>query len=141
MVNGEIETTDANYKAIVDKIAENGLFYRDKTYNTSSKLINENNSKESHLKDKEILMKMYNRFNAENIHYNRTLEKNKLFKEDKDEKNRVFREKTIERFNEIEKSVVQSLLDYQTLFYKFENNSKKQQLDFENSELIFQINK
>jgi hypothetical protein len=141
MINGEIESTDANYKAIIEKISENGKFYRDKTYSTSSKLINENHSKESHLKDKEILMKLYNRFNSENVHFSRTLEKNKLFKEDKDEKNRVFREKTIERFNEIEKSVVQSLLDYQGLFHKYENNTKKQQLDHENAELIFHINR
>jgi hypothetical protein len=141
MINNEIETTDTNYKAICDKVNENGKFYKEKTYEISAKLINENHSKESHLKDKDTLGKLYNRFNAQNIHFNRTLEKNKLFKEDKDEKNRIFREKTIERFNEIEKSVVKSLLEYQNTFYKYENNTRKTQLDHENAELIFQINK
>jgi hypothetical protein len=141
MINQEIQLTDSNYKAIVDKINENSKFYREKSYATSARLINENHTKESHLKDKETLMKLYNRFTSENVHHSRTLEKNKLFKEDKDEKNRVFREKTIERFNEIEKSVVQSLLDYQGLFYKYENNSRKSQLDHDNAELIFQINR
>jgi hypothetical protein len=141
MISQEIESTDNNFKAINDKTIENTRFYKTKIYETSAKLINENHSKDSHLKDKELLTKQFNRFNSENVHYSRTLEKNKLFKEDKDEKNRVFREKTIERFNEIEKSVVSSLLDYQSLFYKYENNTRKTQLDHDNAELVFQINK
>jgi broad-specificity NMP kinase len=104
-------------------------------------LLNETNSKELHQTEKETFSKLLNRFNGENVHYNRTLEKNKLFKEDKDEKNRVVRSKTIENFNEVEKSVVKSILDYQGVFQKYESNTKKIVLDAENNQLIQNINK
>ncbi len=120
---------------------ENGKFYKEKFFEISAKLLNENNSKEVHQSDKDNLTKQLNRFNGENIHSNRTLEKNKLFKEDKEEKNKVVRNKTIENFNEIEKSVVRSLLEYQSVFQKYESYSKKIELDAENSQLILTINK
>jgi hypothetical protein len=122
-------------------LIENGKFYKEKFFEISAKLLNENNSKEVHQSDKDNLTKQLNRFNGENIHSNRTLEKNKLFKEDKEEKNKVVRNKTIENFNEIEKSVVRSLLEYQSVFQKYESYSKKIELDAENSQLILTINK
>jgi hypothetical protein len=140
-ITREVENSNYNYNDINEKLVENTKFYKEKLFEISAKLLNENNSKELHLVEKENMNKVLTRFSGENVHYNRTLEKNKLFKEDKDEKNKVVRNKTIENFNEVEKSVVRNVLDYQSVFQKYESYSKKIELDTENSQLIQNINK
>lgn len=137
----EIENTNKNYYEIMEKISQNTDFYTNKTGEINAKLINENNSKESLMKDKEILGKSVYRFTSENVHHNRTLEKNKLFKENKEEKNRILREKCSEKFSDIDKLVLRSLLEQEGIYRKLENNSKQKQIENENSTMIFSINK
>jgi hypothetical protein len=137
----EVDHINKNYYDFAEKYAHDSDFYSSKIFEINAKVINETNTKDSHLRDKDFYSKQMYKFNSENVHHNRTLEKNKLFKENKDEKNKIMKEKNIEKFNEIDKLTVRSLLEQEQIFRKFENNSKQKQIENENSTMIFQINK
>lgn len=125
----------------MEKIAHNNDFYSSKISELNANLINENNLKESHSKDKDILAKQQYKVNSENIHFTRTLEKNKLFKENKDDKNKALKDKSLEKFAEIDKLVIRSLLEEESINRKLQNNSKQKLIENENSQIIFTINK
>lgn len=60
---------------------------------------------------------------SNNAHIMRTIEKNSLFKEDKEEKNKIAKEKLIEKFKDIDKLVERNLLEEESIKRKFEKNS------------------
>ena len=107
----------------------------------TKKLANEIHTKASYLQNKEIITKQLNKLRSDNIHFKRNLEKNKLFKENYEEKLKSAQEKNEERFNEIDKKVLQLALDYDEALRKIENNSKQKQIENENNLLINNINK
>jgi hypothetical protein len=86
-------------------------------------------------------LKKYGSLKSDNVHFRRTAEKNKLFKENIEEKQRVMYEKNLEKFNDIDKKVVSSLLEKDVILRKIENNSKQKLIENENVQLINNINK
>jgi hypothetical protein len=140
-LQAQLEETNANYYDMMERINQNSDFYNKKIFELNSKLINEVNSKESHLKDKEILGKSLYKFSSENTHYTRTLEKNKLFQDNKDEKNKQLRERNLEKFEEVDKLVLRSILEQEMIERKLEQNQKGRTIETENSELIMTMNK
>jgi hypothetical protein len=140
-LSSQIDDTNKNYYDIIEKLSQNSEFYQNKIFDFNSKLINENNNKESQLKDKEIYSKMLYRFNSENVHHTRTIEKNKLFKENKEEKNKNTKDRNLEKFDEIDKLTVRSLLEKEQIERKLENNPKGKLIENENSILLMTINK
>lgn len=140
-LQNQLEETNKNYYNIIEKLSQNSDYFSNKVFEINSKLYNENNSKESHLKDKDLLNKSLYKYNSENVHHNRTLEKNKLFKDNLDEKNKNTRERNNEKFEEIDKLVVRSLLEKESIERKLENNSKGKQIENENAMMIMTINK
>lgn len=140
-LNLEIENTNKNYYDLSEKYMRTSDFFKEKIIELTEKVINENNSKELDLKEKDELAKMMYKLTSENLHYNRTIEKNKLFKENKEEKYKISKDKATEKLNEIDKLVVKTLIDQEILVEKFETNQKQKQIEQENSELIFHLNK
>ena len=135
-----IEETNTNYFDILEKTSQNADFYNKKIFELNAKLINELNSKDSHIKDKDINGKTLYKFNSENIHHTRTIEKNKMFKENKEEKNKIIKEKALEKFEEVDKMVVKSLLEQEQIQRKVDNQKGKL-IETENSMLIVTMNK
>jgi hypothetical protein len=135
-----IEQSNSNYFEILEKTSQNSDFYNKKIFEFNSKLINEQNTKESLLKDKEIIGKSLYKFNSENVHHLRTMEKDKLFKENNDEKNKLTSIKAQDKFQEVDKLVVKSLLEQEQITRKFEHQRGKW-LENENQMLIVTINK
>lgn len=135
-----IEQSNTNYFDILEKTSQNSDYYNKKIFELNSKLINEQNTKESLLKDKEIIGKSLYKFNSENVHHQRTIEKNKLFKENNDEKNKIASTKAQDKFQEVDKLVVKSLLEQEQINRKLENQRGKW-LENENQMLIVTINK
>jgi hypothetical protein len=140
-ITGEIDSSNKNYYGLAEKFSQDSDYYSNRIFELNSKLINENHTKESLLKDKDILGKQLYKFNSENVHFQRTLEKNKLFKENIEEKNLKTKEKHVEKFNEVDKQVTRSLLEYESLERKLSTNSKQQQIENENTELIYTLNR
>lgn len=140
-LNQEIENTNKNYYDLSEKHSRTSDFFKEKIIELTEKVINENNSKEMDLKEKDELGKIMYKLTSENLHYNRTIEKNKLFKENKEEKYKISKDKATEKLNEIDKLVVKTLIEQEILMEKFETNQKQKQIEQENSELIFHLNK
>lgn len=140
-IQNQIEDTNKNYFGFLEKISNDRDFYQTKIFDLNTKLINENNSKESLTKRKEIIGKSLYKFNSENIHRQRTIEKKKLFKESLEEKNLNTKQKNLEKLNETEKLLERSLIDKVSIEIKLENNSKIKQIENENNFLILEINK
>ncbi len=88
-----------------------------------------------------IFGKEQHQFSAKNIHFKRTIEKEKLFKENKDEKKKKEHEKNLDKFNDVDKLVARSLLEEEEIRRKIEGNQKLKILENENTQLLFQINK
>ena len=137
----EIENTNKNYYDLSEKHLRTKDFFKEKIIELTEKVINENNTKDFDLKEKDELSKKMYKLTSENLHYNRTIEKNKLFKENKEEKYKITKDKVIDKFNEIDKLVVKTLIEKESLMEKFETNQKQKQIEQENSELIFHLNK
>lgn len=140
-LQAQLEETNANYYDMLERTNQNSDFYNKKIFELNSKLINEINSKESHLRDKEIISKSLYKFTSENTHFTRTLEKNKLFQDNKEEKNKSLKERNLEKFEEVDKLVLRSLLEQEMLERKLEQNQKGRTIETENSELIMTMNK
>lgn len=140
-LNHEIDNTNKNYYDLSEKYLRTSDFFKEKIIELTEKVINENNTKEVDLKEKDELAKTMYKLTSENLHYNRTIEKNKLFKENKEEKYKLSKDKATEKLNEIDKLVVKTLIVQEILVEKFENNEKQKHVEQENSELIFQLNK
>ena len=81
------------------------------------------------------------RFTSSNTHHNRTIEKNKLFKENIQEKNKIVKDKASEKLNNIDKLVVKSLIEYEICNEKYETQEQLKFVEQENSEMIFSLNK
>lgn len=141
LLSSEIEQTNKNYFDLNDKYSKTSDFFREKIMELREKIINEDNTKEFDLKEQEIFDKDLYRFSSSNTHHNRTIEKNKLFKENIEEKNKVVRDKAIEKLNNIDKLVVKSLIEYEVANEKFESNEQLKSVEQENSEIIFSLNK
>ncbi len=78
---------------------------------------------------------------SENLHFNRTIEKNKLFKENKEEKYKFAKDKAKDKLNEVDKLVVKTLIEKEILMEKFESNQQLKEIEKENAEMIFHLNK
>ena len=83
---------------------------------------------------------MYN-YNGRNIHFKRTIEKEKLFKENRDDKKKKIIEKNIEKFNAVDQLCARSLLEEEEIVRKIEGNQKLKVLQEAKTRMIFQINK
>jgi len=140
-LQNQIDEINNNYYDIIQKTSSNTDFYSNKIFDLNSRLTNENNTKNILLKEKEIRSKNLHKLNSDNVHYLRTLEKNKLFVENTEEKNNSIKEKNIQKFEDIDKLVVKSLLEYEALEKKMEKNSKGKFIENENTMMILTINK
>ena len=141
LVTQDIDQTNKNYYDLNDKLTKTSDFFRDKILELREKIINEDNTKEFDLKDQEELDKTIYRFTSSNTHHNRTIEKNKLFKENIQEKNKIVKDKASEKLNNIDKLVVKSLIEYEICNEKYETNEQLKFVEQENSEMIFSLNK
>ena len=74
--------------------------------------------------DRHYILKKFNSLKSDNVHYRRTAEKNKLFKENIEEKQRIMNEKNQEKFNDIDKKVLSGLLEKDTILRKLDNNTE-----------------
>lgn len=137
----QIDESNNNYYEFTDKHTQNSDYYSKHIFDLNCKLISEKNSKASHLQDKELMSKRLYKISSENVHHKRTLEKNKLFQESKEEKNRVAKEKAQEKFAEVDKLVLRSLLEKENIERKLQNNSEQKQVENKNAELLNVINK
>ena len=81
------------------------------------------------------------KFSSENVHFNRAIEKNNLFKEDIGEKNEKIKKHDEEKFQEIDRLTERSVLEYDALERKLMNNSRLKKLEDENMELLSKITK
>ena len=72
-LQSQIEDTNKNYYKFIEKFSNDSDYFQSKIFDLNSKLIHETNSKESLIKDKDILDKSLYKFNSENVHHNRTL--------------------------------------------------------------------
>ena len=140
-LQNQIEETNRNYYDMMEKTSQNSDYYNKKIFELNSRLLNELNSKDSHLKDKEALGKSLYKFSSDNMHYTRTLEKNKLFKENKEEKNKNLKDRNSEKFEEVDKLVLRSLLEQEMIERRMEQNQKGRTIENENSDLIMIMNK
>ena len=91
--------------------------------------------------DKNKLSKDLFKFTSENVHHNRTIEKNNLFKEDVDEKNEKIKKHNEEKFDEIDRLTERSVLELDALERKLMNNQRLKKLEDENMELLSKITK
>lgn len=80
-------------------------------------------------------------YSSQNIQFKRTIEKDKLFKENKEERKKKIVEKNLEKFNDIDNLVARSLLEEEEIIKKIEGNQKLKILENANTQMIFQINK
>ena len=91
--------------------------------------------------DKTKLGKDLFKFTSENVHHNRTIEKNNLFKENMDEKNEKTKTQNENKFAEVDKLTERSILEFDTFERKLMNNSRLKQIEDENMELLSRITK
>jgi len=140
-LNLEIDNTNKNYYEFLEKHGRTNDFFKEKIIELTEKVINENNTKELNLKEKDELAKIMYKLTSENLHFSRTIEKNKLFKDNKEEKYKISKDKVIEKLNGVDKLVVKTLIEQEILMEKFETNQKQKQIEQENSEMIFHLNK
>lgn len=105
------------------------------------KIINEKNLISLNLNEKEIISKYNFNINSQNSHIQRIIEKNNLFKEDKDKNKEIIEQKFIDKFNEIDKLVERNSNELSCLIRKFEIKSKAKIIEDENSQMIFELNK
>lgn len=137
----EIKACQKNYHDILDKTVGSNEYYTSKIFEMQQKLINERNLITINLKEKDQLNKKLAAINSSNAHIRRTIEKNTLFKEDKEEKNKIAKEKLVEKFREIDRKVEMALLEEDMIKRKFEKTSQSKILEEENTQMIFTINK
>jgi hypothetical protein len=137
----EIANLNNSYHNLMVKKQETEEAYESRINDLRQRLINEKNLIDFNSKQKDILGKDLFKINSANGHLNRTIEKNMLFKEDKEEKNTLEKQKLDEKFQEIDKLVERSLLEEEALKRKYEKTSHSKLIEEENSQLIFQLNK
>ena len=83
----QIERTNKSYYDIIQHYSQSNSDFGGKIFDINGKLFNEINTLTTLNDDKNKLSKDLFKFTSENVHHNRTIEKNNLFKEDVDEKN------------------------------------------------------
>ena len=112
-----------------------------KIFDINGKVFNELNSLTSLTNDKNKISKDMFKFSSENVHFNRAIEKNNLFKEDIGEKNEKIKKHDEEKFQEIDRLTERAVLEYDALERKLMNNSRLKKLEDENMELLSKITK
>ena len=137
----EIGSSQKNYYDIVERTNLSSDEYISRIFDLQQRIINEKNLITENNKEKEILSKRLYTINSNNAHLNRTIEKNSLFKEDKEEKNKIAKDKLTEKFKDIDKLVERNLLEEDALKKKFEKTPQSKLLEEENTQMIMMINK
>lgn len=82
------------------------------------------------------MQKLVNKEFSDNTHLKRTIEKNKLFKEDKTEERSEIVLKESDKFENYNKICIRNLLEKDTLVRKMQDNSKMKGLEMENQILM-----
>ena len=118
--DGSVKYTDEEWDKLVEEDYQDALHSRDTMYEVSKDLF---------------------KFTSENVHHNRTIEKNNLFKEDMDEKNEKIKKHNEEKFSEIDRLTERSVLELDALERKLMNNQRLKKLEDENMELLSKITK
>ena len=137
----QIERTNKSYYDIIQHYSQSNSDFGGKIFDINGKLFNEINTITSLNDDKNKLSKDLFKFTSENVHHNRTIEKNNLFKEDMDEKNEKIKKHNEEKFSEIDRLTERSVLELDALERKLMNNSRLKKLEDENMELLSKITK
>lgn len=139
----EIDNSNKNYYDLSEKLTSNTEYYKTKIFELNAKVINENNLKTTIMKEKENIDKQISKYTSDNLHANRVLEKMKLFsgRDNKDEKNKQEKDKMLERLFDVEKLVLRTQIDHNNVIKRFESNTVKNQIEEENTSLIFSVNK
>ena len=136
-----IERTNKSYYDIIQHFSNSNNDYGTKIFYINGKVFNELNSLTSLTNDKNKISKDMFKFSSENVHFNRAIEKNNLFKEDIGEKNEKIKKHDEEKFQEIDRLTERSVLEYDALERKLMNNSRLKKLEDENMELLSKITK
>ena len=137
----QIEQTNKNYYDLIQQTAQANKDLGGKIYDINGKLFNEMNTLTTLNIDKTKLGKDLFKFTSENVHHNRTIEKNNLFKENMDEKNEKTKTQNENKFAEVDKLTERSILEFDTFERKLMNNSRLKQIEDENMELLSRITK
>ena len=137
----QIERTNKSYYDIIQHYSQSNSDFGGKIFDINGKLFNEINTLTSLNDDKNKLSKDMFKFTSENVHHNRTIEKNNLFKEDVDEKNEKIKKHNEEKFDEIDRLTERSVLELDALERKLMNNQRLKKLEDENMELLSKITK
>lgn len=141
LISTEIDQTNTNYYDLNDKFLKTSDFFKEKIMELREKIINEDNTKELDLLEQEVFDKNLFKLTSSNTHHNRTIEKKRLFKENIEEKNKIIKDKALDKLNNIDKLVVKSLIEYEVSNEKFESNEQLKFVEQENTEIIFALNK
>ena len=137
----QIERTNKSYYDIIQHYSQSNSDFGGKIFDINGKLFNEINTLTTLNDDKNKLSKDLFKFTSENVHHNRTIEKNNLFKEDVDEKNEKIKKHNEEKFDEIDRLTERSVLELDALERKLMNNQRLKKLEDENMELLSKITK
>lgn len=137
----QIERTNKSYYDIIQHYSQSNADFGGKIFDINGKLFNEINTLTSLNNDKNKLSKELFKFTSENVHHNRTIEKNNLFKENVDEKNEKIKKHNEDKFDEVDKLTERSILELDALERKLMNNSRLKQIEDENMELLSKITK
>ena len=136
-----IDRTNKSYYDIIQHYSQSNSDFGGKIFDINGKLFNEINTLTTLNDDKNKLSKDLFKFTSENVHHNRTIEKNNLFKEDVDEKNEKIKKHNEEKFDEIDRLTERSVLELDALERKLMNNQRLKKLEDENMELLSKITK
>lgn len=140
ILQSQIEQTNKSYYELIENISASSALNQSHLFDINGRLFNEINSITSFTADKELNEKGLYRFTSENVHHDRTIEKNILFKESLDDKNAKIKQYSKEKFSEINMLTERSILEYDVLELKLLTNARLKQLEKENEDLISTLN-
>ena len=140
-LHNQIEQTNKNYFDLLQKLAKTEENLNNEIFDTKQKLYTTVNSL-VHLNDeKDSLAKNLYRFEQENIQHNRLIEKNNMFFEDPTEKNEKAKKDVDEKYKDVDKVTLKTLLELDALEKKYAGNRKLKMIEQENLELLQEITK
>ncbi|MCQ2819685.1 MAG: hypothetical protein MJ252_20665 [archaeon] len=137
----QIDGSNKNYCDLIQNYALANEDYGSQIYDLNQKLFNENNTYDIDMGDKRELDNDLFKFNSENLHHTRTIEKNNLFKEDNEEKKEKLREATQNKFNDVDRLTEKNALLLDELEKNMLKNDKLKKLEEENLKLHAKITK
>lgn len=137
----QIEQTNKSYYELIENQSTANALYNARLFDLNAQLFNQMNTLTLFNENKEVNGKELYHFSSENVHHNRTIEKNNLFKETQEEKNEKRLNYNQEKFAEINKLTERSILELDSLEKKLMGNSRLKEIEKENEDFISALNR